>query len=331
MLAGGGAPHPIACFACEPAASAVLALGGEALRVSWQPAALDVLRLAPLVIGLQACALPVEADEASEVGVQALPIVYGDDDRADYWELADPGWRLRIQQSVVALMHVRSATTLVEGRADELPVFEKVRRLCPGQRFATQPTAASCSGVLLGWDLVLTASHCVSNLPVDELRVVFGYYYAHEDAGSITVLPEDVYAIDSVLQTQDDLESDIAWVRLVRPVRAPREPAAVYTTNPELRGGRKLLPRVRPPDCRSNSTPKGSCSSRAQARTTISSQARTRSKGLREAQRLISTVGCSVCWPVACRTTRPSMGGVVRWRQGTVTPRRSALRTHIKR
>ena len=34
--------------------------------------------------------------------------------------------------------------------------------MCPDEVFADQPAAAFCSGVLVDWDLVLTAGHCVA-------------------------------------------------------------------------------------------------------------------------------------------------------------------------
>ncbi|HXH90366.1 MAG TPA: trypsin-like peptidase domain-containing protein [Thermoanaerobaculia bacterium] len=47
--------------------------------------------------------------------------------------------------------------------------------MCAREQFFNEPSAASCAGVLIAPDLVITAGHCVFNAQYLDLAVVFGY------------------------------------------------------------------------------------------------------------------------------------------------------------
>lgn len=51
-------------------------------------------------------------------------------------------------------------------------------QLCPDERFKNEPMGAFCTGVLIGFNKVLTASHCVMNISkCHKSHIVFGFHY----------------------------------------------------------------------------------------------------------------------------------------------------------
>jgi hypothetical protein len=176
-------------------------------------------------------------DAASEAPASvADAIVYGSDDRLEYFDVPDPSLRAAIAEAMVAFIP-----------KDQLPLdpllaptWADVAGLCPGERFADQPAIAFCSGVLVDWDLVLTASHCLSRYALEDLAVVFDYYY--QAPGEIApVADPSTDPVEIVLEQFDrpwEMERlDYAWVRLRRPVAPPRQPVPVYVSRPDLQVG----------------------------------------------------------------------------------------------
>jgi hypothetical protein len=119
------------------------------------------------------------------------------------------------------------------------PSLAEAAALCPGERFADQPTAAFCSGVLVDWDLVLTAGHCVRQFALDDFAVVFDYFQS--DPGQTAAASDVRKAVEIVDEALDsegaEPRLDYAWLRLDRAVQPPRRPAAIHATRPPLRLG----------------------------------------------------------------------------------------------
>jgi hypothetical protein len=122
----------------------------------------------------------------------------------------------------------------------EVPSWSAAAGLCPGEPFAEQPAAAFCSGVLVDWDLVLTAGHCLRALPLDRFVVVFGYYY--EQPEELNFGADDVFEPLEIVSERLDPPGveprlDYAWLRLKHPARSPRRPApGVAAASPRLTG-----------------------------------------------------------------------------------------------
>lgn len=192
-------------------------------------------RAAAALLGV-ACGAEGPAPASVALGRSEQGFVNGADDRLEYFELDEPAQRAAIEQSGVALMSASAATAITDGRSDLIPSWGAVNALCDDQPFAEQPSAAFCSGVLLDWNLVLTSGHCIDTLPLERLRVAFGFYYGAED--ELAMQGDDSYAVARVVVSRRDpaVEGDLgerldyAWLELAEPARAPHRPAPVYAT-----------------------------------------------------------------------------------------------------
>ena len=96
------------------------------------------------------------------------------------------------------------------------------RNVCSEESFRDQPTVASCSGVLIDDDLVLTAGHCFKrrpeNRPVAEAidihcadyRYVFGYRLTN---GAVAPIPaENVFACRRLVVARQDEDHSDPWL-----------------------------------------------------------------------------------------------------------------------
>jgi hypothetical protein len=165
------------------------------------------------------------------LAVRSGAIVYGEDDRRDYFAVQDAAVRSRLAQSVVAIAP-RRAFALANGRFEsEVPSYGEKGNLCDGEPFADQPTVAFCSGILVDWDLVLTADHCTRVFTAEEMVVLGGYYYVHD--GELAIRPTDVYPVSEIvaeaLPSSDSAQLDFAWLRLSRRAGPPLHPAPIAT------------------------------------------------------------------------------------------------------
>lgn len=184
------------------------------------------------------------ADEQVPAVEQRLPIVYGLDGRTDYFETADPAARARMAESTVALIANgaldRAAGRIVPGA----PSWGEVAGLCAGEPFAEQPAVAFCTGVLVDWDLVLTAGHCVRVFGLQDFSIAFGYYYP--EPGQLALAADDIIAPAEIVSEAltdggDGSRLDYAWLRLSRPAAPPRQPAPLHTQPPSLAAGDRII------------------------------------------------------------------------------------------
>jgi hypothetical protein len=163
-----------------------------------------------------------------QVERQASPVIYGADDRREWYQLHSEPARAQIAQAMVALIPLEWLRPSPHGPRLVAPPAGQRERLCPGERFAEQPAAAFCSGVLVDWDLVLTAGHCAQVAAPDRYAVVFGYHYAAPGELADLEVRRVVEIVGEAVDGPDvQPRLDYAWLRLDRPVAPPRLPAPV--------------------------------------------------------------------------------------------------------
>ena len=164
---------------------------------------------------------------AAELAETRAPLIHGADDRRDLYAVEDVEVRRLALSSTVALLPPGSVTSTATGSlAFGSETLTDVFDLCDSEPFVWQPSLAICSGVLLDDDLVVTAAHCVTFLPCEDQRWVFGYAILNE--GARPELDEGaLYRCRSVPvraygTTSDGRRLDFAVVQLDRPVSLER-------------------------------------------------------------------------------------------------------------
>jgi hypothetical protein len=205
----------------EPSASSRIMIWGRTACVLWL---------------VSACA-PVP----EENGRIAATVVYDVDDRRELYQ-AGPGLRMLAIESSVALVP-RDLVRLSGRRGVPMTrTLGESANLCPGERFEAQPSLALCSGVLLDWDLVLTAGHCLRQLPPQDLLVVFDYALETSDQTATFDEATGVAEIvaEEVSGETDATRVDYAWLRLATPAYPPRRPAGLRASTATLVEGQKF-------------------------------------------------------------------------------------------
>lgn len=173
-------------------------------------------------------------------------MVYGDDDRTEVFAHPDEDLRNLAARSAVALV---PRSSIQADNPDDVvlrgPTLGDYYGLCDSERYVEQPSAAFCSGTLIGTDLVLTAGHCVEDATAcSNLMIAFNYFY--EDDGRLaTISVNDLFACQSVvvqrLDDSDGVTRDWAIVQLDRPATPRFEPAVVRTNNFDAAVGTELV------------------------------------------------------------------------------------------
>ena len=162
-------------------------------------------------------------------------VIYGGDDRAEYYEITEPAWRARAD-STVALVRAANLQDLGDvTRIVSVPLGPTLG-LCPSERFYGQGRVAACSGFLVAPDTVVTAGHCISQQSAcDQTRFVFGYRLEDPASEPTTVPSAHVFACKSIVHTVTMLYGeDFAVVKLDRPVTHVSPLAFRRQGHPEL-------------------------------------------------------------------------------------------------
>ena len=160
--------------------------------------------------------------------------VYGVDNRRETFGLS--GFQAKAANATVALIGTDQLRKDGQFFVISAPTLADAQDLCPGQRFARQPTAAFCSGALVGPRLVVTAGHCISSMDMATTRFVFGYRMADATRVVRRIPAADVYTPTAVVARQVNATADYALVRLDRAVtgRQPLEIARRDILTPGL-------------------------------------------------------------------------------------------------
>lgn len=146
-------------------------------------------------------------------------VIYGPDNRLDYYQVSDPQI-LALADSSVALVKnsdIQSNSLLARLTGS---TFGSDYNLCSTEPFREQVTAAFCSGSLVANDIVLTAGHCITNNnDCSDVRFVFGYTQKSITQKTYEVPTSEVYGCKQIIHTQAvGSGADFALIKLDRVV-----------------------------------------------------------------------------------------------------------------
>jgi len=182
------------------------------------------------VCGALACLVGTSAFSSSDFRSK---VIYGDDNRLDLYDVTRQS-DLLLADSTVALMESRHLVPKGATFDIQAPSFTEYFDVCAEERFATQPTAAFCSGSLVGPDLILTAGHCINSGDCADTRFVFGFGLKNSADLGNSVSSADVYSCQSVIVSRETSGADFAVVKLDRAVVGHRPL--------EINRGQKIAP-----------------------------------------------------------------------------------------
>ena len=144
-------------------------------------------------------------------------VVYGTDDRIDLYEETDPD-RREWASSTCGLV---SGSSLQENNDGTYTLRTSAYDVCEEEPFSNQPTAAFCTGFMVGEDIIATAGHCYDSGDLSSTRFVFGFAMEDADTPVLTFAQDDVYQGVEVLGRALAGNQDYAVIRVDRPIVAP--------------------------------------------------------------------------------------------------------------
>jgi len=161
--------------------------------------------------------------------------IYGDDDRREEYEISDAR-ALAVGAATAMLLYREDVLSNGDGtyRLQTNPLawwyewldpIDSGNSLCDDEPFRDQPSVGTCTGVLVGADVIATAGHCVSCLDPSDIVVVFGFVMNDVDSPVVTLTQDQVYEVAQVLDYQAGYP-DWGLLRLDRAV-TDRKPLAL--------------------------------------------------------------------------------------------------------
>jgi V8-like Glu-specific endopeptidase len=152
--------------------------------------------------------------------------IFDGDDRQEYYQIKNQSIKELSVNSVALILKEKMISDGDKYRFVG-PTLEKTFNLCSDSRFAKQQLNASCSGVMLNEDTVVTAAHCVS--PNKDDWFYFKNYnivldYKNTSSQNITTVPKSsVYSISKILAYEFDHNkmTDLAILKLSIKTKRP--------------------------------------------------------------------------------------------------------------
>ncbi len=153
-------------------------------------------------------------------------VIYGKDNRKDIYQVSNPLF-LTLSKSTAAMIRADrffSSSSRDSQNLFSVPTLEISQGICPSEAFSQQLTAATCSGFLVGPDILVTAGHCYQSYDSPEnvcknFHWVFDYNMKSPYHNPTANIPnENIYRCKRVLDTQLNSDNDFSIIQLDRVV-----------------------------------------------------------------------------------------------------------------
>jgi len=157
-------------------------------------------------------------------------VVYGKDNRLDLFEVTNPLYA-ELTRSTLAMIGPNNIKLENNQYKISGALLGPQMKLCPGEKFEKQITAANCSAFLVTPNHIVTAGHCVKNLSdCNRYKWVFDFNIEDQNTTTHIVPASSVYGCKAVVaQVLDNSNmDDYAFIELDRTV-TDRLPLTVRT------------------------------------------------------------------------------------------------------
>ncbi len=163
--------------------------------------------------------LSIMAQHLATAAAKPAPkVIYGSDNRIDYYETGDVNLR-NLADATVALIKSSGLKSNGSDTAIVSVGFGKSMGLCTSEPFYNQETAAFCSGFLVAPDTIVTAGHCVSASSCFDVHFVFDFKLEAANRLPHSVPTNRVFSCKQVVHSVSVATGeDFAVVKLDRPV-----------------------------------------------------------------------------------------------------------------
>lgn len=155
-----------------------------------------------------------------------IDVIYGPDNRQDIYQVSN-ALHKRLALSTAAMINTKALGKGVRANVFDLlniTTLERGQNVCASEKFADQPTAATCSGFLVGPDTLVTAGHCFKSFSTPEdvcknFAWVFGFQKTSASADPLKNIPiANIYTCKKVVDAQLSATADYAIIKLDRKV-----------------------------------------------------------------------------------------------------------------
>ena len=155
----------------------------------------------------------------STASIASTKVIYGDDDRLDVFESTNSMF-VELSKSTAAMIPNRAIKKAFGGKTYTIKSKTLAQRgICKSERFANQPTAANCSGFLVGDKYLVTAGHCIrSQSDCSGSHWAFNYKMKNTSDANLQLPANDVYRCKKIISQSLDsrTKDDYALIELDR-------------------------------------------------------------------------------------------------------------------
>ena len=191
----------------------------------------SLIILGLLTLTLTGCGKSNDGNQVFDAQTLSGDIVYGEDGRVEPFEMNGTIWK-QVSKSVATRVSLSMLPNVAGSTEHKIKprTLKDSRRLCEGEKFEKQNLLGTCSGFLVGEDILVTAGHCItSEADCTDQAWVFDYELKSFYDESYTSVPKkNVYRCKRIIKNvydRDRLGSkmDYVVIQLTKPV-IDREP-----------------------------------------------------------------------------------------------------------